>query len=100
MLGCSHVKRFGHFLVDQQPGPTPFGLTDDSCRVDFCGVAGGRLSSRYRVRVWEGALERYEPDSLIVRVGGNDLDSECGVCADDVVFLLVAWMSFFSRSTS
>ena len=89
------MRRFGQYLVDQHPGPNPFGLTDDSCRVDFCGIGGGRLSSRCHVRMWEEAVERYEPDSLIVQVGGNDLDSECGVSADGVVFRLVALMSLF-----
>ena len=98
MIGSSHVNRLERYLYEQFPGCNPFRLEGAVCDVNFCGVSGGRIASSSNVRTWEDSIGRHKPGSVIVQLGGNDLDSESpdDVCVDAVVFRLVSLMSMYA----
>lgn len=70
-IGSSHINRLESF-IRRKDQVSPFLVQDTS--IHFHGLSGAKICSSSHFNTFDRAISNHKPKSLIIHVGGNDLD--------------------------
>lgn len=68
------MKRLKSFIGADRPAESVFNISGLK-EVNYFGLSGGLINKGHHLSVILSAVRRYNPQHLIVFIGGNDLDS-------------------------
>ena len=80
LIGSSHIKWFEKYFIKTEHLAN-FNLQEVTS-VHFKGIGGGKINDVNHVQIFEKAIIDYKPTSVILQIGGNDLDKS-GVTVSD-----------------
>lgn len=90
-VGDSHMKRFGAFIDNRQASADVLKI-EDLPQVNSFGISGGAVTNSRHLRTILAVIHEHRPSSLIVHMGGNDLDCRDNTI-DNIVFGLTAFLT-------
>ena len=92
LIGDSHVRLFQQFL--SASNVDPFNITGLSS-FDFFGISGGSIRNVDHTQLFYSAVRDCRPQNLIVKLGGNNLDS-----SEDVEIIGLRLICFLTQLRS
>lgn len=83
VMGDSYVHRLDDFTNNLDNGLVNLGFDGTRLQVSFCSVGGGTLyPGRRSLQRHLEVIDRYNPRSIFLHLGGNDLSNGCDPCTE------------------
>ena len=95
IMGSSHINRFEHY-IQNRPALNNLNI-QGNVTINYFGISGGQVLKSDHCQQWETAMQLYQPEHLVVQIGGNDLDSADQSVAktEEIIYRLVSLLQLF-----
>ena len=99
IIGNSHINWLQQYLFRYNGAANPLNLNEYPL-VYFRCISRGKVTNNAHVHHWEKAIERFQPQVLLVNFGGNDMDTptfDSEVLALRIIALALKWKARYSN---